>query len=97
MTAFLCGSLRISAFSALKRQLNAEGAEIRRGPQRRFPSLCDPRLACLRGLKASFRHNTQCQCRGHTKICYSRLLTGCLVWLSVSQMWINMWRASIPR
>ena len=31
---FLCGPLRISVFSALIDYLNAEGAKIRRGPQR---------------------------------------------------------------
>jgi hypothetical protein len=32
--AFLCGPQRISASSAFKLQVNAESAEIRRGPQR---------------------------------------------------------------
>jgi hypothetical protein len=32
---FLCGSLRISAASALKSRLNAEVAEIRREPRRK--------------------------------------------------------------
>jgi len=32
----LCGSLRISASSALNLDLNAEDAEIRRGPQRKL-------------------------------------------------------------
>jgi hypothetical protein len=32
---YLCGPLRISASSALKNRLNAEDAEIRRGPQRK--------------------------------------------------------------
>src|SRR5215213_3489563 len=35
----LCGPLRISAISALKWLLNAGIAEIRRGPQRKAPSL----------------------------------------------------------
>lgn len=33
---FLCGPLRISAFSALKSYFNAEVAEVRRGPQRKL-------------------------------------------------------------
>jgi len=32
----LCGPLRISAFSAINGRFNAEVAEIRRGPQRRY-------------------------------------------------------------
>jgi len=32
----LCGPLRISAFSALRGDFNAEDAEVRRGPQRNY-------------------------------------------------------------
>jgi len=32
----LCGPLRISAFSAFNDLFNAEGAEIRKGPQRKL-------------------------------------------------------------
>jgi len=43
LSFFLCGSLRISAFSAfsaLKALVDAENAEIRRGPQRRTHKSC---------------------------------------------------------
>jgi hypothetical protein len=39
----LCGAPCISALSALKGYLNAEGAEIRRGPQRQFPIKTAPK------------------------------------------------------
>jgi len=44
-SAFLCGPLRISAFSALMSYFNAEATEIRRGPQRK--SKVGPTQRCL--------------------------------------------------
>src|SRR5215213_5659120 len=58
----LRGPLRISAISALKINFNAEIAEVRKGPQRRFTA-CGRWPACLRPLPTMRKVDCDWKCR----------------------------------